>query len=288
MSSQGYFINAVNNSENTDNVLAAYLLACTIKMHDKTREICVMVNDGVTLPAEYSNAIDYTVVLPFGLHYPEDMIVDYDLWQMYHVTPFDETLYIDRYSLLLNDVEELWRYAANYDILFPQNTINFRHELNLKHKIFDNHYANRISDVWHHVFYFKKSAIAAEFFEFMDLISKHKTAFSKTLMTDRLIDFIDISLVTNMALTALALDKNVYSSSAIRYTFNALDGLPHYEENYPPKWHQYLPSWFYNGCELKVGNFTQTGIFVYGDYAYLTAEIAQSIADRFKIEAVKS
>ena len=64
----------------------------------------------------------YITELKFGNSAYKDGFHGTNLWQMYHCSPFNETVYIDNDMLFLNvDIDLFWQQFKNKMILMTQN-----------------------------------------------------------------------------------------------------------------------------------------------------------------------
>ena len=278
---QGYIINAFTNAEHEDNAKMAYALACTIKQHDSDRGICVMVDKFTSMPTKYESVFDYIVELPFGVHDQYQIDANAELWQMYHCTPFDETMYISCNAVVLNEIDDMWDNMAMYEMYMPSRTINFRHEINIKDKSFQIHTANEIDSVYTDVMFFSKSKMCSEFFKMLDISSKNWRSIYNDVLTERLPDKFDINILINATISMVGINVKTITSDMVTYTYNDLNSIEAYDE-YPDSWLQALSVWFRHGKSLSVGNFVQSGVFVYKDQKFITEDILNDITANYK------
>lgn len=278
---QGYFINAFTPNDHEDNIKSAYALACTIKQHDPDREICVMVDDYKSMPTKYKSVFDYMVELPYGVTDSTLADANAELWQMYYCTPFDETMYINCNSVVLSSIDSMWDNMSLYDFFVPTHTINFRHELNIKDEIFRNHRLNEIDTMYTDIMFFKKSVVASEIFKMLDVVSKNWRDIYNAMLSDRIPTQFDINILINVVITMTGTPINTISNDDVTYTYNDLRAL-HLTDNYPKSWVNAIMIWYKNGNTLTVGNFAQSGVFVYGDQQFITDERLNDITNYYQ------
>ena len=101
--SRGFITLGIDTGE--DRIKYCYALACSIKLCDPKAEVCLVVDKGRLdfVSDVFHHAFDYIVELPYGNSAYKDGFHGMNLWQLYHVTPFDETIYLD-YDTLFIDV----------------------------------------------------------------------------------------------------------------------------------------------------------------------------------------
>ena len=87
-----------------------------------------------------------------------------NLWQVYWMSPYDETIVLDADMLFLNDYSYWWDYLSRFDLLFPDTIINYKQET-VKHEQYNRVLTeNNIRPAYEKMFYFKKDQFAQEFF----------------------------------------------------------------------------------------------------------------------------
>ena len=86
-------------SDNLSGLHAASLLAQSIKLHDKKREVALVTDNIEGIASHIQQYFDYIVELPYGAVMDEDF--DVNIWQVYYCTPFDKNLFLCKQCLLL-------------------------------------------------------------------------------------------------------------------------------------------------------------------------------------------
>ena len=91
---RGYITLGIDTDQ--DNIRYCYALACSIKICEPDASITLVVdkNQLEYVPKKYNHVFDYMVELPFGNSAHIDGFHGMNLWQVYHATPYEETIYV--------------------------------------------------------------------------------------------------------------------------------------------------------------------------------------------------
>ena len=124
---RGYITLGINTDE--DKIRYCYALALSIKSCDPDANITLVVDKGKSgnVQSYYNHAFDYMVELPHGNSAYKDGFHGMNLWQVYHCTPYQETIYVDYDTLFVNvDTNNLWNIMSQNDISVPANALSYR------------------------------------------------------------------------------------------------------------------------------------------------------------------
>lgn len=271
---QGYIFIGVDDTAKAINIECAYALSTSLKLADPTRETCVVVRKFADVPKRYENGFDYIVELPFGRtdanHH--DMFIDF--WQLYHCTPFDETMFVNTYSLAVDNIDYLWDTDNSGDISFAQS-LDFRGALHRDPNLFVVQDKNEINTFNTNMIYFAKNEKTSEFFKMADPVFKGwRNVYGEVLNKYKGSDF-DLTLMVNIV--AHLLGNEYKNTPYFNYTDLAIDCS--YEEQ--DNWLEQLNVWHTSNNTLKINNYRQTGIVYYESPALLTTEIIQTLYDNY-------
>lgn len=271
--SQGYIILA--SSRDRDSLTQAHALAMTIKQSDDEREICVLVDKLSMITDEYT-AFDYTMELPYGDYDVTESDININLWQIFYATPFDDTLYIDRRSIVTCDINRMWNACEYVDFAMPEHALTYRLDVANYATKFKTHEANKIPSNHADVIYFKQSVVASEVFKMADVVFKYWREIYKQYVTEYNPGRFDTNILMNLAV-ALSGNENV-SVDDLTYIDTDLDCIEHIgEESVEYDWTEYLSVWYYKHI-LKISNYRVDGIVNYGNSGFLTEEIYDGIS----------
>ena len=168
---QGYIILGTDDIGKTINIERAHTLSLSLKMADPTRETCVVVRHFSDVPKRYENGFDYIIELPFGRTEPNHHDIFIDFWQLYYCTPFDETMFINTYSLAIDNIDMLWELNIKDDIAFA-TSLDFRGDSNINKELFLVQERNDLPKFNTNVIYFTKNSKAESFFKMADPVFK--------------------------------------------------------------------------------------------------------------------
>lgn len=279
---QGYVTLAVDTESGIE-IKQAVTLAISLKMADPSREVCLLTDKFSTVPKKYEGVFDYIVEFPYGnFDTTEDGLIN--IWQLYYSTPFDQTLYIDRRSLVLsNTVQSMWDTFEHEDYVFSKSVSNFRGErISMKHSFYI-HERNEIPTFYTNVFYFNKSERSMQFFKMLDVTLKDfRRVYLQQLSSNRPAYF-DLNLIINLTIKMLGETTSIHGH--IPYTLISLDNILTDDEDLPSDWVEYLSHWMSNDI-LKINNHRQTGIVCYNSNNFLDEEIINDYRKRYSISKI--
>lgn len=278
---QGYITIATKSKGDTQ-IKQAVALATSLKLVDPDREFCLITDKFESVPKKYEDAFDSIVELPYGNYDPtEDIMIN--AWQMYASTPFDETIYLDRRSLVLSNLDDIWDNITLNDLVFPAESENFRGDCtDLKYR-YNVHKKNNIPTYRTEVFYFNKSERPEQFFKMFDVVLKEFRRVYIKFIEENRPSYFDFNLLANTTLKMLGEDTNIFSN--IPHTLISLENIVLDDDDLPAEWTEYLSSWYSDGL-LKINNHRQTGIICYNSNEFLDDEILDDYRKRFKASTI--
>jgi len=153
---QGYLIVATN-TESTDYVDCSRVLAKTIKYWHPDARICLLTNDKI----EPDHLFDHVREFPFAIDIANPYTND---WQVFHATPFRETIKLEADMLITSPVDHWWNLLRHRDIVVSTGCRDWKDQpARSRHyrQVFD---ANHLPDVYNAITYWRLSKTAQEFF----------------------------------------------------------------------------------------------------------------------------
>jgi len=154
---RGYLIVATNTVY-TDYVDCSVTLAKTIKYWHPDAKICLLTNSTEN-PAPH--LFDYVREFPFPITVENPYAND---WQVFHATPFRETIKLEADMLITSPVDHWWTMLRNRDVVVSTGCRDWKdRRASARHyrQVFD---ANNLPDVYNAITYWRLSATAQEFF----------------------------------------------------------------------------------------------------------------------------
>lgn len=169
---QGYLIVAQNSSQ-VDYVSCAETLAKTIKYWHPDAKICLLTNEQVGAGWLF----DYVHKFPYPLSdnaYAND-------WQIFHATPFRETIKLEADMMITSFVDHWWNMLRNRDIVVSTGCRDWKNRVaSSRHyrRVFDE---NNLPDVYNAITYWRRSETAQEFFDTVRNIFENWEEYKKLL-----------------------------------------------------------------------------------------------------------
>lgn len=160
---QGYVILAQNNTD-TDYVACARVLAKSIRLSGDTRPITLL-TDNTSYPGleifDTVKLLKKTRGAKWKLN---------DDWQVYDLSPYDETFKIESDVLVTRSLDSWWSACQDRELVVATGTRNFKQQqstVRYYRQVLDK---NLLPDVYNGITYFKKSRLSKQFFKLVKTI----------------------------------------------------------------------------------------------------------------------
>ena len=265
---QGY-ITLATKSAGDKQIKQAVLLASSLRLVDATREICLVVDKIDDVPQKYEDSFDSIIELPYG-HYDLTEDIAINIWQIYYCSPFEETMYMDRRTLVTTIMDDIWESVIENDYVFNKRTKNYRGEYFVGNEQFFIHNKNNIPNYYTDVFYFGKNETTQQFFKMLDVVLKEFRRVYLKVVVEKRPSYFDLNLLINITIKLLGEETRIHGE--IPYTLIGLDNLILDDQDLPPDWVDYLSNWVSDKI-LKIGNHRVSGIVCYNSEKFVTDEI---------------
>lgn len=274
---QGYCTIAVK-TENDTEVKRAVALACSVKLADPNRPFSLITDSFDSVPKKYENVFDSIIELPYGhTDSTEDSLINF--WQLYHCTPYEQTLFLDTKTLVLDtQIQNYWDNWCKSDLVLASSSKNIKGEQsNFKYR-WKVHNANELPTYYTDLIFFSKNDQSQQFFKMLDPVLKNfRNVYLKYITENRPMYF-DFNLLVNTTLKMLGDESNIFGD--IPHTIISLDNLRLDDNDLPEDWIDYLGCWYTNG-KIKVGNHRLHEIVCYNSYSFLDDEILDDYRQRY-------
>ena len=265
---QGYITLATKSADDKQ-IKQAVLLASSLRLVDATREICLLVDKIDDVPQKYEDSFDSIIELPYG-HYDLTEDIAINIWQIYYCSPFEETMYMDRRTLVTTIMDDIWESVIENDYVFNKRTKNYRGEYFVGNEQFFIHNKNNIPNYYTDVFYFGKNETTQQFFKMLDVVLKEFRRVYLKVVVEKRPSYFDLNLLINITIKLLGEETRIHGE--IPYTLIGLDNLILDDQDLPPDWVDYLSNWVSDKI-LKIGNHRVSGIVCYNSEKFVTDEI---------------
>jgi hypothetical protein len=194
-------------------------------------------------------------------------------------TPFDETIYLDYDTILLDvNIPLLWDTFEFYDVAIPNYSKTFRGAPLNPNNLFDIEIAYHLPQLFNNFFYFKReSRLAIEWFKMADAVFQNWRDVYSVLFKDKKPLTFDKNVLANTVTYLIDVQNQVSVTLSNLYD---LDNRSQWfwNEDVPAEWTKMLNSWFTDNNHLIIENSViSNGIIHYRDENFLTLEILDAI-----------
>ena len=246
---QGYLIVA-HNTNNTNYVDCARTLAKTIKYWHPDAQICLLTNQ---TDASDPFLFDYIHSFPYPLSdnpYAND-------WQVFHATPFRETIKLEADMMITSGIDYWWTLLRNRDVIVSTGCRDWKDQrASSRHyrKVFD---ANNLPDVYNAITYWRRSETAQEFFNTVRNIFENWDEYRKLLKFPEDVPSTDV---------VYAMAANIVGPEKCTMPFASYPTIVHMKRHIAGTQHDAWInelSWEYNNYMMRVNSIAQWGAFHY-------------------------
>lgn len=267
--SRGFLILAQNSDVNY--VRQAYALALSIKATQPIiNNVSLVTNDNV--PDEYKHVFHKIIPIPFGDHAEKSEWKVENRWKLYHATPYKETIVLDSDVLILEDIERLWDFADDRELIFSSNVKDFKGRTitsDFYRKVFVE---NNLPNLYSGMYYFKKSELCLNFFKIAEFITYNWEKIYFEITPNNMQKFFSIDVTFAIAAKILGIEDQIIGKN---YPFTFVHMKPALQ-SWDPVPESFLDLTVVNFNERKelfLNNIKQHGVFHYVDDKFLTEKI---------------
>lgn len=261
------------NSSSVDYITQACLLAMSLKITNPSTLISVVTNDPI--PDDYVNLFDKIIPIPFNDDAKESNWKIENRWKLYHASPYDKTLVLDTDMVVLQDISAWWSFLENYKLYFTSKVFTYRGEVLTSDYYRKTFTANNLPNLYSGLHYFEKSEFALEFYTWLELVMQNWELFygnyAKEFYPGK--PSVDVSA----AIVAKILDcDNLITNKYTNFpTFTHMKSYAQNWSNPKDRWQDCVGVYINRNCEIKLGNFSQTGILHYTEKDFITPELIE-------------
>lgn len=275
--SKGFVVVAQNNNS-VNYVRQAYALALSILMsQSEPVSISIITNDEVC--EEYQKVFDQIIPIPWKDDAETSDWKIENRWKIYHVTPYDETIVLDTDMLVLEDISQWWKYCSNYDIKFCSNIINYKLEPvidNVHRKAFR---ANKLSNPYFALHYFKKSELAYNFYKTLEFVSLNWEWCYSKFAPKEYQKWLSMDLATAISIEMLGIHQCAVDVAGSPLQFIHMKSAIQGWSEIPELWFEKIPVVLNSRRELIVGNIKQSKVFHYVNDSFLSDKIIAKLLE---------
>jgi len=161
------FVTFAQNTADTDYLELAYVQALNIKATQTQNKYAVVV-DAVTrekVNERHHRVFDYIIDLPVDNNDPASARKFANEWQVFHLTPFKETIKLESDLLFTRSIDHWWTAFRLKNVCLSHGCKNYLALPSAVRRYREFFDANRLPDVYNGLMYFRFSLEAKQFFE---------------------------------------------------------------------------------------------------------------------------
>jgi hypothetical protein len=263
--SKGFVVLAQNTKE-VDYVQQAYALALSIKFSQRiVKNISIITNNVV--PDEYKWVFDNIIPIPWytdGTRYQAE-----NRWKIYHATPYEETIVLDTDMLLLEDITEWWSYSSNHNLKFASRIKNHKNEVVIDTVYRKTFIANKLSNPYFALHYFKKSQEAYDFYKVLEFVCNNWEWCYTAFAPEEYQHWLSMDLAVSIAIEITGRHDAV-NDACSPLEFVHMKPMIQMWDAVPTNWQDGVHSLLTKKGDLIVGNIKQSKLFHYVEKDFLT------------------
>lgn len=184
MTTKGY-LTIAENSDRGNYLEMAYCLGMSIKLtQSKVNGISVAVTPGTEIPDHYRKVFDEIIELPWEDDAQGEKFKVHNKWKYIHISPYEETVFLDTDMLFFRDVSGWWDLMAAQDMWFSTNPLTYKGTPfvgDYYRKLFT---ANDLPDTYNAFAYFKRTQMTYEVFHMVELITHNWEKFEYDYLSE--------------------------------------------------------------------------------------------------------
>lgn len=273
--SKGFLVFA-QNTDNVDYVRQAYALALSIKnsQHEITK-VSIVTNDPV--PEKYKFVFDQIIPIPFFNKDTNSLLKTEHRHQLYSATPYNETIVLDSDMLILTDISPWWNYCSNFDIKFCNRIKNYKLETIVDDVNRQAFIANKLSDPYFALHYFKKSDFSQEFYKVLEFVCNNWEKVWTIFAPEKYQNWSSMDLATAIAIDIMGVREQVLDVNNPMEFVHMKPAIQGWDVT-PDKWTSNVFSALTSKGELLVGNIKQS-VFHYVEKDFITERILHRLEE---------
>lgn len=265
MHNTGIVVLAQNNSQD-DYVEQACLLAMSLEITNPNIPISIITNDDV--PLEYKRFFDKIIPIPYEDDAKNSEWKIENRWKIYHATPYENTIVMDTDMIVLQDISSWVDFLSNYEMYFTSNVYTYRGEKvtnNFYRKVFTE---NDLPNLYSGLHFFKKSDFAHEFYKWIELVTNNWELFYGQYATEHYPGRFSMDVTVAIVAKILDCDDDITNSIAKFPTFTHMKPMIQNWSKSQPDWQDCVGTYISDNCNVKIGNYQQTGILHYTENSF--------------------
>ena len=262
--SKGFLVLAQNS--NVDYVRQAYALAMSIKAtQPNINNISIITND--TLPLGFSKVFDKVIPIYFGDSAANSTWKVENRWKLYRSSPYDETIVLDADMLVLDNIENVWKFASDRDLFFTSKVIDYKNRTVVDTTYRKTFIENDLPNLYSGFCYFKKSNESLEFWKLVEFITYNWEKFYGEFSPKNYQKFYSLDVTISIAAKILGLE-NCFDNNQI-CSFTHMKSLIQGWHSVHPDWTKVAQVEIIDAETIYINQFKQSGVLHYIENSFL-------------------
>lgn len=273
--SKGFLLFAQNTND-VDYIMQAYALALSIKnTQTSINNVSLVTNNPV--PKKYTKIFDSIIPIPWFKETNDSILQAEHRWQLYHASPYEETIVLDSDMLLVEDISSWWTYCSNFNIRFCSKIKNYKNEY-IKIDPFHRKtfIANKLTNPYYALHYFKKSDTAHNFYKVLEFVINNWEYCRGTFAPLEPQTWISMDLATAIAIEISGMEDEIFDSCSPLEFVHMKIPLQNWDTN-TEYWQNAVHSIITSKGELVVGNIKQSKLFHYVEKDFITDQFIKQL-----------
>lgn len=262
------FVVLAQNTETIDYVKQAYALALSIQYSQtKIKAISIITND--CIPIEYLEVFDKVIKIPWKDDAKNKYWKVENRWKIFHASPYDETIVLDTDMLLVEDIKLWWDYCSQYDLRFCSTIKNYKQEYVVDTVYRKAFIANKLSNPYFALHYFKKSELAYNFYKVLEFVSNNWEWCYTTFAPKDYQNWLSMDLAASITIEIMGLQDTVIDDISPLEFIHMKPLIQGWDSSYT-SWQDAVMYILNTNGELVVGNIKQSKLFHYVEKNFIT------------------
>lgn len=279
------YLTFAQNSGSVDYLNMAYAQALSIKATQEINSYAVVVDSATEqlITDQHRRVFDHIIPLPGVDLSANDRWKLKNEWKAFQATPYDETVKIEADMLLTASVDHWWDIMSQQDACFTTNVVDYTGQIasnRAYRQVFD---VNNLLNVYSGFYYFKKTPLTQELFEYARLVYANWAMFRDDVLTACTEREPSTDLVFAIA-AKLCGDDNFYNPASTVPRFvhmkGAINGWSINQDWQEMVYHQF------DGAALTVGFSRQQVPFHYHQKNFITKNIVENYEKLLKTRSL--
>lgn len=266
------FVVLAKNTNDTDYVKQAYVLALSILATQTETAISIITNDSV--PEEYQEVFDQIIPIPWEDQASSRYVAEHR-WKIYHVTPYDETIVLDTDMIFLQDINDWWWYCQDHELLFCASALNYKGDV-IENSIYRKTFIqNDLPSPYFALHYFKKSERAEYFYKTLEFVVNNWAWCYGKLASEHYQNWLSMDLSAAIAVELCGYHSSVDVCSPLKFV-HMKAGVQGWHP-VPSCWRNTIPYSYTKSGDLTVGNIRQHHLFHYVEDEFIDIDIIKKL-----------